>query len=55
MSKAAYLAFSKGTYTLPRDPIQFLTKINDKFKVRKSAREHILGRRVTKSKQAVID
>jgi hypothetical protein len=52
MSKAAHLAFSKGI--LQRDQIQFLTKINDESKVRKSAKGHILGRRAEKGEGAVM-
>ncbi|KAF7571173.1 hypothetical protein PtrSN002B_010254 [Pyrenophora tritici-repentis] len=52
MSKAAHLAFSKGI--LQRDQIQFLMKINDESKVRRSAKEHMLGRRVEKGEGAVI-
>lgn len=42
LSKAAHLAFSNGI--LQRDQIRFLTKINDKAKVRRSTRADILGR-----------
>ena len=52
MSKAAHLAFSKGI--LQRDQIQFLTKINDESKVRRSAKGHILGRRAEKGEGAVM-
>jgi hypothetical protein len=52
MSKAAHLAFSKGI--LQRDQIQFLTKINDESKVRKSAKGHILERRAEKGQGAVL-
>ncbi|KAI2474816.1 hypothetical protein Ptr902_13780 [Pyrenophora tritici-repentis] len=52
MSKAAHLAFSKGI--LQRDQIQFLMKINDESKVRRSAKGHMLGRRVEKGEGAVI-
>jgi hypothetical protein len=52
MSKAAHLAFSKGI--LQRDQIQFLTKMNDESKVRKSAKVYILGRRAKKGEGAVM-
>ncbi|KAH3955986.1 hypothetical protein HBH51_259000 [Parastagonospora nodorum] len=52
MSKAAHLAFSKGI--LQRDQIQFLMKMNDESKVRKSAKGHILGRRAEKGEGAVL-
>lgn len=52
MSKAAHLAFSKGI--LQRDQIKFLMKINDESKSRRSAKGHILGRRLEKSEGAVI-
>jgi hypothetical protein len=52
MSKAAHLAFSKGI--LQRDQIQFLMKINDESKARRSAKGHILGRRVEKGQGAVM-
>lgn len=52
MSKAAHLAFSKGI--LQRDQIQFLMKINDESKVRRSTKGHILGRRVEKGEGAVM-
>jgi hypothetical protein len=52
MSKAAHLAFSKGT--LQRDHIQLLMKINDESKVRRSAKGHILGRRMEKGQGAVM-
>jgi hypothetical protein len=52
MSKAAHLAFSNGI--LQRDQIQFLTKMNDESKVRKSAKGYILGRRAEKGEGAVM-
>jgi hypothetical protein len=52
MSKAAHLAFSKGI--LQRDQIQFLMKINDESKVRRSAKGHILERRAEKGQGAVL-
>ena len=52
ISKAAHLAFSKGI--LQRDQIQFLTKIDDESKVRRSAKGHILGRRAEKGEGAVM-
>ncbi|CAN9134459.1 unnamed protein product [Alternaria alternata] len=52
MSKAAHLAFSKGI--LQRDRIQFLMKINDESKTRRSAKGHILGRRAEKGEGAVM-
>ena len=52
LSKAAHLAFSKGI--LQRDQIQFLMKINDESKARRSAKGHILGRRLEKGQGAVV-
>lgn len=52
MPKAAHLAFSKGI--LQRDQIQFLMKIKDESKIRRSAKGHILGRRVEKGEGAVM-
>jgi hypothetical protein len=52
LSKAAHLAFSKGI--LQRDQIQFLMKINDESKARRSAKGHILGRRLKEGQGAVM-
>jgi hypothetical protein len=52
LSKVTHVAFSNGI--LQRGQIQFLMRINDESKTRRSAKGHILRRRLEKGQGAVM-